>query len=93
MQIRQCCEQLLRYSVKYLQDNYELLRGGAKAKLHNRYNALLYRLGEYHTYALPSGEKFSAKIVGTAPSGALRLEDETGNTKDYLFKEVDFVIF
>lgn len=61
--------------------------------LHDRYNSLLYRKGEYHTYALPSGEKFSAKIVATAPSGALRLEDEAGKTKDYLFKEVEFVIF
>ena len=61
--------------------------------LHERYNAWLYRKNEYHTYALPSGEKFRAKIVGTAPSGALRLEDEAGKTKDYLFKEVEFVIF
>ena len=60
--------------------------------LHERYNSLLYRKNEYHTYALPSGEKFSAKILGTAPSGALRLEDEEGETKDYLFKEVEFVI-
>jgi BirA family biotin operon repressor/biotin-[acetyl-CoA-carboxylase] ligase len=60
--------------------------------LHERYNELLHRKNEYHTYALPSGGKFSAKILGTAPSGALRLEDEEGKTKDYLFKEVEFVI-
>ena len=53
----------------------------------------LYRLDEYHTYALPSGERFSAKILGTAPNGALRLEDTEGKTKDYLFKEIEFVIF
>ena len=61
--------------------------------LHKRYNELLYRLNEYHTYALPSGEKFRAKILGTAPNGALCLEDKDGETKDYLFKEVEFVIF
>ena len=61
--------------------------------LHNRYNGLLYRKNEYHIYALPRGEKFRAKIVGTAPSGALCLENESGETKDYLFKEVEFVIF
>ena len=61
--------------------------------LHERYNSLLYRLNEYHIYALPSGEQFEAKILGTAPSGALRLEDEAGKTKDYLFKEIEFVIF
>jgi BirA family biotin operon repressor/biotin-[acetyl-CoA-carboxylase] ligase len=52
----------------------------------------LYRLNEYHTYALPSGERFEAKILGTAPSGALRLENEAGEIKDYLFKEIEFVI-
>ena len=82
---------------------FELCQGGAVKKiskifnsqlaLHDRYNALLYRKNEYHTYALPSGEKFRAKILGTAPSGALRLEDDKGNTKDYLFKEIEFVIF
>ena len=86
-------EQVLKCFLNHLQRNYELLREGGAEALHERYNALLYRLNEYHTYALPSGEKFSAKILGTAPSGALCLEDESGNTKDYLFKEVEFIIF
>lgn len=85
-------EEVLHCFLKHLQCNYEALRDGAKISLHDRYNALLYRKNELHTYALPSGEKFPAKIVGTAPSGALRLEDKEGNTKDYLFKEVEFVI-
>ena len=82
----------------HLQRNYETLREMQNAKckiqnvLHERYNSLLYRLAEWHTYALPSGEKFRAKILGTAPSGALRLENEDGTAKDYLFKEVEFVI-
>ena len=86
-------EEVLKCFLDNLQRNYNVLREGAKAALHERYNSLLYRKGEYHTYALPSGERFSAKIVGTAPSGALRLENEQGETKDYLFKEVEFVIF
>lgn len=86
-------EEVLKRFLTYLQRNYELLRQGEKEALHERYNTLLYRKEEYHTYALPSGERFSAKIVGTAPSGALRLENEQGETKDYLFKEVEFIIF
>ena len=86
-------EDVLKCFLAHLQRNYELLRQGEKEALHERYNTLLYRKGEYHTYALPSGERFSAKIVGTAPSGALRLENEQGETKDYLFKEVEFIIF
>ncbi len=85
-------EEVLQHFLKRLQNNYEMLREGGKTRLHDRYNELLYRKNEYHTYALPSGEKFSAKILGTAPNGALRLEDEQGKTKDYLFKEIEFVI-
>ena len=86
-------EDVLKCFLAHLQRNYELLRQGEKEALHERYNTLLYRKEEYHTYALPSGERFSAKIVGTAPSGALCLENKQGETKDYLFKEVEFVIF
>ena len=86
-------EEVLKCFTNHLQHNYESLREGAKAELHERYNNLLYRKNEWHTYALPSGERFRAKIVGTAPSGALCLENEQGETKDYLFKEVEFVIF
>ena len=86
-------EAVLQCFIKHLQHNYESLREGAKERLHERYNMLLYRKNEYHTYALPSGERFRAKIVGTAPSGALCLENEQGEIKDYLFKEVEFIIF
>lgn len=85
-------EEVLQCFLNHLQRNYEALREMQNA-LHERYNSLLYRLNEYHTYALPNGEKFQAKILGTASSGALRLEDEQGKAKDYLFKEVEFVIF
>lgn len=87
-------EEVLQCFLKHLQVNYEELRRikNSQLALHDRYNALLYRLGEFYTYALPSGEKFKAKILGTAPSGALRLEGENGKTKDHLFKEVEFVI-
>ena len=85
-------EKVLQCFLKHLQGNYEALCE-MQNLLHERYNALLYRKNEYHTYALPSGEKFQAKILGTAPNGALRLEDTEGKTKDYLFKEIEFVIF
>ena len=99
-------EEVLQCFLKHLQENYEFLRRIKNSQLstlnsqlnsddalHQRYNSLLYRLNEWHTYALPSGERFSAKILGTAPNGALRLEDEAGQAKDYLFKEIEFVIF
>ena len=84
-------EEVLQCFLQHLQENYEALRE-MQNLLHERYNSLLYRLNELRTYALPSGERFSAKILGTATNGALRLEDTEGKTKDYLFKEVEFVI-
>ena len=86
-------ERVLLCFMTHLQRNYELLRSGGKAELHERYNSLLYRLNEFYTYALPTGERFEAKILGAASSGALQLEDKSGTTKEYLFKEVEFVIF
>ncbi len=99
-------EEILQCFLKHLHGNYEFLRRIKNSQLstlnsqlnsddalHQRYNSLLYRLNEWHTYALPSGERFSAKILGTAPNGALRLEDTESKTKDYLFKEIEFVIF
>lgn len=86
-------EEVLKCFIKHLQRNYESLREGAKAELHERYNSLLYRKNEWHTYALPSGERFSGAIRGTKASGALAVENERGETKDYLFKEIEFVIF
>ena len=86
-------EAVLDCFISHLQRNYEVLRSGGKEGLHDRYNALLYRKNEYHTYALPSGERFKGAIRRTKPSGALAVEDESGEIKDYLFKEIEFVIF
>ena len=86
-------EDVLQCFLKHLQRNYELLREGAMETLHERYNALLYRKNEWHTYALPSGERFKGAIRGTKPSGALAVENKSGEVKDYLFKEIEFVIF
>ena len=84
-------EEVLQCFLHHLQRNYNALREEPNA-LHERYNLLLYRLNEWHTYALPTGERFEAKILGTASNGAISLEDESGKTKDYLFKEIEFVI-
>ena len=85
-------EKVLQRFLVHLQRNYEALRE-MQNSLHQRYNELLYRLGEFHTYALPNGERFEAKILGTASSGALQLENKKKEIKEYLFKEIEFIIF
>ncbi|MBQ7855771.1 MAG: biotin--[Alistipes sp.] len=71
---------------------YALLREGEKQALQSRYNSLLYRLDEPHTFALPDGTRFTGTIRGVKPMGDLLVEDENGVVKGYLFKEIEFVI-
>ena len=86
-------EEVLSRFMAHLQRNYESLRHGEGEALDTRYNSLLYRLNTPHTFALPDKSRFTATIRGTRPSGALRLEDRDGVEKEYLFKEVEFLIF
>ena len=65
---------------------------GNKTAIEERYRELMYHLGEPHTYALPTGEKFTATIRGVRPSGELRLEHQDGTIREYAFKEVEFVL-
>lgn len=87
------CEEVLKLFCTHLQRLYEVLRSGGDEVLDKRYNALLYRLDTPHTFALPDGSRLTATIRGTRPSGALRLEHNDGAEREYLFKEVEFVIF
>lgn len=76
----------------HLMARYEQLQSD-KEGLHRLYNSLLYRLGEQHTYALPSGERFEGIIRGVEAEGALVVEwASTGQEAKYLFKEVEFII-
>lgn len=71
---------------------YNTLLQGNKTAIEERYRELMYHLGEPHTYALPTGEKFTATIRGVRPSGELRLEHQDGTIREYAFKEVEFVL-
>ena len=71
---------------------YEKLEHGHKSEIEEYYRTLMYHLNEPHTYALPSGEEFTATIRGVRPSGELRLEHADGTIREYAFKEVEFVL-
>lgn len=59
--------------------------------LHQRYTTLLYRLGTPALYHDAQGI-FSATLRRVEPDGRLRLEDEQGTLRSYLFKEVGYII-
>ena len=86
------CAELLADFERALERRYGQLRGGEAERLQRDYHQRMYRLGERHTYALPSGERFEATLRGVMPSGDLLLDHADGSRHSYLFKEVEFVI-
>ncbi len=56
------------------------------------YHNKMYRLGEWHTFRLPTNNETRGNIQGVAPSGALILQHEDGSQREYQFKEIEFVI-
>lgn len=59
--------------------------------LHERYTHLLYRLGINAEYRDTQGP-FTATLLDVALDGRLILEDLQGHQRDYLFKEVAYII-
>lgn len=83
---------VLERFAKILMHNYESLRKGEKEAVQQRYRAKMYRLDECRTFALPDGSRFEATIRGVRPAGELILEHSDGSVKEYLFKEIEFVL-
>lgn len=55
------------------------------------YHESLFRKDGYHRYTDDDGE-FTARLVCVEPDGRYVLEDEEGNQRKYLFKEVQYVL-
>ncbi len=65
----------------------------ARADLHQRYMAALYRNdGQLHPWEDAAGHRLMASVAGIAPDGTLTLQHEDGTRHDYLFKEVKHII-
>ncbi len=71
---------------------YAQLESGDKQGIQDDYRAQMYRLGEQHPYRLPDGTPLLATIEGVEPTGELQLRHADGTRKNYLFREVEFVI-
>lgn len=83
---------LLDSFLTFLEKRYALLERGDKEALQRDYQDRLYRLGEEHAYRFPDGTTAPATIVEVRPSGGLVLRHGDGMTREYLFKEIEFVI-
>ena len=85
-------EPLLRSFERSLAERYRQLKEGEWDLLQADYHSSLYRLNEWHTYALPNGARFEGAIRGVQTTGELIVEDRKGVKNGYLFKEIEFVI-
>ena len=85
-------EDVIKRIVANLDVLYRRLEAGEKEAIEREYISTMYHLGEPHTYAYPSGERFVATIRGVRHSGELCLEHSDGIIREYAFKEVEFVL-
>ena len=73
-------------------ERYAQLEQGGKEALQNEYRQRMYRLGETHPFRRPDGTLVEAAIEGVRPSGELILRHADGTRREYLFREIEFVI-
>jgi len=74
-----------------LEKRYQMLLKGMMDKIQKDYHARLFRLNEMSWYQ-NSEEQFKAKIIGVSDYGQLILENQSGKTLEFNFKEVEFVL-
>ena len=86
------CAEVLSRVAEALMARYEILRQGEEERLQTDYQELLYRRDALHWYFLPDGSRFRGTIRGVEPTGALRIENEKGVERTFLFKEVEFSV-
>lgn len=83
-------EEILREVMERIGYYYSLLKADETDTITSRYRDALYRKEGYHLYK-DGKETFRARIRDIEASGRLILEDETGKTRGYMFKEVSFL--
>ncbi|MEG0789504.1 MAG: biotin--[acetyl-CoA-carboxylase] ligase [Alistipes sp.] len=85
-------QEVLNRVYEALMMRYEQLEKGGKEILQTNYREQMYRLGMMCPFRYPDGSPTQAVIQGVKPSGELILRHADGQTKNYLFKEIEFVI-
>lgn len=83
--------QILSNVMERVKTFYILLQQGQTDFITSTYMQSLFRKEGLYPYK-DSMEEFIAKIVQVEPDGKLRLKDQTGKDREYLFKEVEYII-
>lgn len=71
---------------------YAQLERGERQALQDAYRERMYALEQMRTFRFPDGTPTRAAIQGVRPSGELILQHDDGTRREYLFREIEFVI-
>ena len=84
-------EEILHQMMEHIAYYYDLLRKGEYETIASRYFEVLYRRDGFYMYQDATGT-FKARIHAIDPIGKLILQDEQGKLREYMFKEVSYVL-
>lgn len=84
-------DKVLLQILDHFTDRYAQLKSGDANGIMSQYKRYMYRKKGLHAYRDANG-MFKAYIKDVEPDGRLVLEDETGNIRKYLFKEVEYIL-
>jgi BirA family transcriptional regulator, biotin operon repressor / biotin---[acetyl-CoA-carboxylase] ligase len=74
-----------------LDNRYKQLIAGDQDKIRNEYISKLYRLNQWSEFRDTHGV-FNGRILTVDDFGRLRVEIQDGETRDYAFKEIEFIL-
>jgi BirA family biotin operon repressor/biotin-[acetyl-CoA-carboxylase] ligase len=83
-------EMCLKNLAKCLDTRYTQLLTEGSDGIAGEYPANLYRRGEWYNFS-DSGGQFEGRIISVDPGGRLLIEDHSGMTRAYGFKDVEFL--
>jgi BirA family biotin operon repressor/biotin-[acetyl-CoA-carboxylase] ligase len=79
----------LKQIAGFLDFRYKQVISGNWDLLRNEYITSLYMLNRWHRFKSGTG-LFDGRIVSVTDSGCLRIEEPTGNFREFSFKEIEF---
>lgn len=84
--------EVLECFLDHIKKRYTQLESGDRKALCRDYRNRMYRLGEMHTFRFPNGSLTRAAIEDVRPTGELILRHTDGTRREYLFRQIEFVI-
>lgn len=89
------CQEILNLILQRIHDYYRCLSTAdfnvVSKEIQSNYHSALFRKNGFHTYEDKQGT-FMAQLVNVENDGRFVLEDEHGQKRSYLFKEVQYIL-